>query len=385
MNRSAERTEHTGKTEHTGSTEQSMDLPSVTETSQAIMHSLGNQLEKADTRIFDLTPDQIVPDPDQPRRSYDEDSLLDLAQSIQASGVLQPIVVKPDQSASRSGQNINMYRLVMGERRWRALQLTDRQTIPAIVRHENDSRILAMQIIENNQREDIAPMDEARALQRLVEISGNKKSVADIIGRSPSWLSKRLSLLNAPEAVIDLAENYHVQDINTLNSLSHLLKEDAQTAAQLIEAARNGQLPGGLRSRVEQARKQAENGNRSNQSAASPDQPSHDKASGNPMLDNQGMSQGSAPSESASPSGRVSPTERDNYSLSPTDSSRSFRFLQQLRQTPIHQLQGIERSHLSISELEREFAEYLQKNWPLPVNTDFQQLWQRFMRTVMVK
>ena len=118
--------------------------------SDSLLFTLSHELQDNPSEVVELKLDQVIPDPDQPRQTFDEDSLLDLAQSIQENGLLQPIVVQPTDKAEQ-------YKIVIGERRWRAHQFTDKDFIPALIRSPNDVDILALQIIENNQREDVAP------------------------------------------------------------------------------------------------------------------------------------------------------------------------------------------------------------------------------------
>src|SRR5205807_2833849 len=102
----------------------------------------------------------IAPNPNQPRRSFEEESLLALADSIRARGILQPVLVRPLVGGR--------YELIAGERRWRAARLADRDTIPAVIRH-NDDASFELALIENMAREDLNPVEEARACAALVE------------------------------------------------------------------------------------------------------------------------------------------------------------------------------------------------------------------------
>jgi ParB family chromosome partitioning protein len=135
----------------------------------------------------------------QPRRNFDEDKLRELADSIAAQGVVQPVVVRPVEDGR--------YELIAGERRWRASQLAGLSEIPAVVREVDDQTAMAMGLIENIQRDDLNPLEEAQALHRLTdEFSLTHQEAADAVGRSRASVSNLLRLLDLnPEvkALID--------------------------------------------------------------------------------------------------------------------------------------------------------------------------------------
>ena len=138
--------------------------------------------------------DLISPSPHQPRRAFDEESLLALAESIKLRGVLQPVLVRP----LAGGR----YELIAGERRWRAAQVAELDTIPAIVRHRDDSASLEMALIENMAREDLNPVEEARACAALVEELGlTREDVGLRVGRSRVAVSNLIRLLDLPDEV----------------------------------------------------------------------------------------------------------------------------------------------------------------------------------------
>lgn len=125
----------------------------------------------------------------QPRTEFDPDALQELADSIRAQGVVQPVVVRPD-------PDDKTYELIAGERRWRAAQLAGLHEIPAIVRHVSDRATIAMALIENIQRQSLDPIDEAGALQRLMsEFEMTHQEVADAVGRSRTSVTNMLRLL----------------------------------------------------------------------------------------------------------------------------------------------------------------------------------------------
>lgn len=138
----------------------------------------------------------------QPRINFDPDALQELADSIKAQGVVQPIVVRP--LSATPGQ----YELVAGERRWRATQLAGLQDIPAVVRDISDQEAMAIALIENIQRQELNPIEEAKALERLVEEFGlTHQEVADAVGRSRVSVSNLLRLLTLNTDVKHLLED----------------------------------------------------------------------------------------------------------------------------------------------------------------------------------
>ncbi len=140
---------------------------------------------------------QLRPSPFQPRHTIDEAELAELAASIASKGVLQPILVRP----SASG-----YEIVAGERRFRAAKLAGLITVPAMVRDLSDQETLEIAIVENLQRQDLNPMEEARAFKQLLDFGLNQEKVAEAVGRSRSAIANTLRLLVLPEIVQDAIE-----------------------------------------------------------------------------------------------------------------------------------------------------------------------------------
>ena len=136
----------------------------------------------------------------QPRLDMRPESLAELVDSIRAQGVVQPIVVRPIDSPDERG--VQRYEIIAGERRWRAAQQAGLRDIPAVVRHVPDEAAIAMALIENIQREDLNPLEEARALERLISEFGlTHQQAADAVGRSRAAVSNLLRLLELPEEV----------------------------------------------------------------------------------------------------------------------------------------------------------------------------------------
>jgi len=149
--------------------------------------------------LRNLPLDIIRPGRFQPRSVFDEDKLAELADSIRAQGVVQPVVVRP------VGEN--QFELIAGERRWRAAQIAGIDTIPAVVRDVPDEVSVAMALIENIQREDLNPLEEATALRRLIDdFQMTHQAAADAVGRSRAAVSNLLRLLELMQEVKDMID-----------------------------------------------------------------------------------------------------------------------------------------------------------------------------------
>ena len=156
----------------------------------------GGKSEK-DEVMRDLNVTHLKPGKYQPRSQMDEASLNDLAASIKAQGIMQPILVRQ--------LSDNSYEIIAGERRWRAAQLAGLTHVPVLVRSVPDNAALAMALIENIQRENLNPLEEAIGIQRLIdEFKMTHQVAADAVGRSRSAASNLLRLLNLPKAVQDM-------------------------------------------------------------------------------------------------------------------------------------------------------------------------------------
>ena len=200
--------------------------------------------ESDELRALDV--DRIQPGKYQPRQTMDEDRLQELAASIKSQGLIQPIIVR----AVGAGR----FEIIAGERRWRAAQIAGLKQIPSLVREAGDQSVVAMALIENIQREELSPLEEAQALQRLIgEFKLTHQQVADAIGRSRASVSNLLRLQDLPAQIKKLLaegklEMGHVRALLTLDSklaLSLALKavEHEWTVRELEAAARNAQNP----------------------------------------------------------------------------------------------------------------------------------------------
>jgi len=177
--------------------------------------------------LTQLSIHQIEPGKYQPRREMDAESLAELANSIRAQGIIQPLIVRP------VGKK---FEIIAGERRFRAAQLAGLYEVPVIIRHVPDEAAIAMALIENIQREDLNPVEEATALERLLnEFGMTHQQVADAVGKSRTSVTNLLRLLALPEEVCDmlsrgLLEMGHARTLITLPEQAQL------EAARLIVA-----------------------------------------------------------------------------------------------------------------------------------------------------
>jgi ParB family chromosome partitioning protein len=143
--------------------------------------------------------DLIEPNPDQPRSRFAEDALEELAQSIRSNGIVQPIVVR------RVG---NRYQIVAGERRWRAAQLAELRRVPVSVKEVADEKLLELALIENIQRQELNPIEEAAAYRKLIDNIGlTQDTVAERVGRSRTSITTAMRLLKLPESVQKVLED----------------------------------------------------------------------------------------------------------------------------------------------------------------------------------
>jgi len=148
-------------------------------------------------RQIDL--DRIWPNPSQPRQRFDPERLEELAASLKSEGVLQPVVVRPSEGG---------FELVAGERRWRAAQIAGLLRIPAVVRDVSDDRLLQLALVENLQREELSPVEEAHAYQTLItEMGWSQQEVAERVGKQRTTVTNALRLLNLPVEVQEMVQN----------------------------------------------------------------------------------------------------------------------------------------------------------------------------------
>ena len=176
--------------------------------------------------------DRIDPNPQQPRLAFNEETLQELSASVKEHGILQPILVRPLEAGR--------YQLIAGERRWRASKLAGLDTIPALIEDIDDDTALEIAIIENLQREDISPLDEAAMYDRMVHEHGYSiRKLADKLGKDKGYLENRLRLADAPTEVRELVSLRK----DTLSHAYELMKvEDPKKRKRLADQVAAGQL-----------------------------------------------------------------------------------------------------------------------------------------------
>ena len=185
------------------------------ELSPSIISLLSSEHSGRSVGVKSIALDRIEPNPNQPRTIFDEAALAELASSIREHGVLQPILVRP------LGEN--RYQLVAGERRWRAAKLAGLTTLHALVEEIDDDTALEIAIIENLQREDLSPLEEATMYDRMIHEHGYSiRKLADKLGKDKGYLENRLRLADAPEEIRELVSLRK----DTLSHAYELLKVD---------------------------------------------------------------------------------------------------------------------------------------------------------------
>ena len=156
---------------------------------------------KVENKTNNLSLAEIVPNKYQPRKNFDEENLNDLVNSIKERGVIQPIIVR------KSNTDNSKYEIIAGERRWLAAQKAGLHDIPVVVTDADDLKSLEFAIVENVQRHDLNPLEEAQGYKRLIdEFAYDQDKVSKFIGKSRSYISNSLRLLNLPKEVLDFVE-----------------------------------------------------------------------------------------------------------------------------------------------------------------------------------
>ena len=207
-------------------------LSEDTQLSPAIVSLLSHDGPTRSVGVRVIRIDRIEPNPEQPRLVFEQAALDELASSIREHGVLQPILVRP--------RGPNTYQIVAGERRWRASRQAGLETIPAMIEEIDDDTALEIAIIENLQREDLTPLDEAAMFDRMIRQHGYSiRKLADKLGKDKGYLENRLRLADAPPEIRELVSLRK-------DSLSHayeLLKvDDAPKRRRLAAQVARGEL-----------------------------------------------------------------------------------------------------------------------------------------------
>ena len=182
---------------------------------------------ESDTRIETLPLREIEPDPGQPRKTFDDETLAELSASIAEHGLLQPIAVRPKPSGG--------YRIVAGERRWRASRMAGLTEVPVIVKDVTDEQAMELALVENLQREDLDPVEEAAGIRELMtRCDLTQEQAARKLGKSRSALANSLRLLSLPETVLELLKSGFITIGHAKVVLGLPTPELQEEAAQMI-------------------------------------------------------------------------------------------------------------------------------------------------------
>jgi ParB family chromosome partitioning protein len=202
------------------------------ELSPAIISLLSPEGSARATSIRQVPVGRIDANPDQPRLTFDEGALAELSSSVKEHGVLQPILVRPHDGGR--------YQLIAGERRWRAAKMANLETIPAMIEEIDDDTALEIAIIENLQREDLSPLDEAIMYDRMTSEHGySVRKLAQKLGKDKGYIENRLRLADAPPEIRELVSLRK----DTVSHAYELLKvEDPRKRRRLAEQVASGEL-----------------------------------------------------------------------------------------------------------------------------------------------
>ncbi|MEO8228050.1 MAG: ParB/RepB/Spo0J family partition protein [Gemmatimonadota bacterium] len=207
---------------------------------EALLGPVSRERAAASGALKELAVSSVRPNPYQPRTRIDEPALAELTASIEASGLLQPIVVRPKNGA---------YELIAGERRWRAVQRLGWPKVPAVIKDADDQTLLTLALIENLQRDDLSAIDEALGYHRLIdEFSMPPAEVARIVGRNRSTVSNLLRLLRLPAEVQALVHEGKLSEGHARALLS--LADPAEMVRLAHEAAEQGMSVRDVEARV---------------------------------------------------------------------------------------------------------------------------------------
>ena len=169
----------------------------------------------------ELPINEIIPNRDQPRKTFDEAALEELAESIKQHGVLQPLLVRPIPSGG--------YQLVAGERRWRACRMAGLNKVPVVIKELTDTETMEIAIIENLQREDLNPIEEAEGLQALIDKCGyTQEEVAASVGKSRPAIANSLRLLRLPQEVRDMTKNGEISAALLSDTFAYSLVQEGK-------------------------------------------------------------------------------------------------------------------------------------------------------------
>lgn len=182
--------------------------------------------------ITEIETSKVIPNPNQPRKHFDEEALQELSSSIKLHGVIQPLVVNKQDDGS--------YMIIAGERRWRASKMAGLEKVPVVVKNYTEKQIKEISIIENLQREDLNPIEAARAIKQLMEeYNLTQETVSDRIGKSRSSVANTLRLLSLYPDVIKLIEE---GKLSSGHARSLVVVDDTTTQIKLAKQAADGKM-----------------------------------------------------------------------------------------------------------------------------------------------
>lgn len=193
--------------------------------------NITSQSQKSQSGVTEIKLSEIRPNPNQPRKHFDEEALQELANSIKLHGVIQPLVVNKESDG---------YMIIAGERRWRASQIAGLDTVPVVVKNYTEKQVKEISLIENLQREDLNPIEAARAIRQLMdEYKLTQETVAERIGKSRSNVANTLRLLSLSPDVIKLVEN---GKLSAGHAKTLVVIDDVALQVKLANSAASGKL-----------------------------------------------------------------------------------------------------------------------------------------------
>ena len=197
--------------------------------------------------LLQIPLSMLKADQNQPRKTFR--NIESLADSIKENGIIQPIII-------RAKDKLGQYIIIAGERRYQAAKLAGLKAVPCIIRQENDASTLILQLLENDQREDVSPLEESEALVKLItDLKVNKAQVAKELGRDAAWVSMRVGLQHASPEIKSLIKNGRIEDVRTLHELRMLEKESPEKSQKLIQKIQKNQVAGSYRTVISNMRK----------------------------------------------------------------------------------------------------------------------------------
>ena len=202
-----------------------------------------NGVDTGEETVVDLTLANIRPNPYQPRQKFDQKGLADLAASIKKTGVFQPIIVR------QPNKQVERYEILAGERRYRASKLAEKTTIPAIVRDVTEEQMMEIAVLENLQREDLTPLEEAEAYDTLMtKLTLTQAQVSELLGKSRPYIANYLRLLGLPKVVKDMLQHNQLSMGQARTLLS--LKDKTKLVALAKKAVSEGMTVRALEAEV---------------------------------------------------------------------------------------------------------------------------------------